>query len=462
MTTLFWHETRALPQPVTQKFSVTKFLLSNKALVFFLLAIAIEMGMPFLIWKTPVPGAARWLGDLTIAFLLIWTLSQMLVEDRIPSIMLFVLGLMSIGIAIAAFEGQSSIATAWGCWMMFKYPMVGLFVYMQKEWPVQLAGWFYRLSIVVLSFQVLVQIGQYLTGEPTGDNLAGTFGPHGVSPLSNFIFVITGFAFGNWLVDGNWKRLGYVLLLGSIASTLGAMRIYYVCMPALGVAAILIHLIKGGRLYNLIMYLCIFGAVVPMFVFAYNTLVAAPRDQKRLEDLLGENLNLDYLNTARYDVEDGKYELGRNFSVTYGWQLLQRDNVTLLFGYGVGARTSSVSLGILGAGLAESDYGTSSGTSLLVLMQELGVLGLLFLAAVLAWIVVILWRCTYPADDPNIRILAYGLILFTLGWPVWLWHSGAWRFSVSVIMYWGFIGYVVHYYFRLREQIINTDSAVVA
>lgn len=438
-------------QEVAPAFSMLQFMLTNKPFLLLLLTIGAELLLPILIWKTPIPGSARWLGDIGIVVILVWTVGQMLLQDRIPTAALFLVGFTLISSTVAAFEGQAATATAWGWWMMFKYHVVAIFVYLQREWPIDLAKWFYQLLILVLSVQVVIQIGQYLTGEPTGDNLAGTFGTHGVSPLLNFLLIVTGLAYGYWLVDGNWRRLGYVLFLGSLSSTLGAMRLYYICMPLLGVIAMLIHLIKGGRLQSLLMYIFLFSAVIPLFVFAYNTTVAAPRGQKTLQELLGENVALEYLNNARYNPEDGKYDLGRNFSAIYGWQSIQRDPITLLFGYGVGSRSNSSSLGIVGAALAESDYGVVSGTSLLVLIQELGVGGLALFCLVWVWILAILWRCTQMVSAPYLQIVAYGLILYTCGWPIWLWHSGAWRFPVSMLLYWGLVGYVIQIYYHHRK-----------
>jgi len=448
MSYAYWNESDTKEQNVAPTFAIVKFIGANKPLLLLLLAISAELLVPILIWKTPLPGIARWLGDIGLAIILVWTVGQMLVKDRVPAAALFLIGFTLISCTVAAFEGQAAAATTWGWWMMFKYPVTALFVYLQRDWPIDLAEWFYRLSILVLLAEVIIQIGQYLTGEVTGDNLAGTFGLHGVSPLVNFIFIVTSLAYGSWLVNGDWRRLGYVLFLGALSSTLGAMRIYYVCMPLLGVIAMLIHLIKGGRLQTLLMYIFLFSAIVPIFVFAYNTAVAAPRGQKSLQELLGENVNLEYLNTVRYDPIDGKYDLGRNFSVIYGWQSIQRDPITLLFGYGVGSRSNSISLGIVGAALEGSDYGAVSGTSILVLIQELGVAGLTLLCLVWAWIMSILWRCTNALAAPYVRILAYGLLIYTCGWPIWLWHSGAWRFPVSMMLYWALVGYVIHIYYH--------------
>lgn len=427
------------------------FILQNLPLLLLTLALCMELFVPLLAWKTPLPRAARWFGDLSVMLILIVTMAEMLVKDKIPALALLMFGYTLIGATVATYEGQSAAATTWGWWMMFKYPVVGIFVYLQSDWPAQLAELFFRACVAILTLQVVVQLLQYVTGEVPGDNLAGTFGPHGVMPLVSVIFLVSSLGFGHWLVTGKWQMLAYILLLSTISSVLGAMRFYFIFLPILGFLAMMLHLLRGGRFQSVLLYVVLLAVFVPSFIYTYNKLVAEPRGMQNFEELFIDDSSMDYFDKAKYDPDTGEYSLGRNFSVIYGWNSLQRDSTTLVFGYGLGSRGDSSSLNILGAALQNSIYGRAAGTSSLVIIQELGLFGLSLLALVFLWFITVFWRCAGSHTSPHIKMLAYGLIIYTCGWPFWLWYNNSWRYAASMILYWGLCGYV------LRQQL--TESA---
>ncbi len=452
MTRLAWEE-QVAPRATVDRAPLFKtFMLQDYSFLLYLSVLAAELFLPILIWKTPIPGAARWLGDMGVFLVLLFTFSQMLIRDRIPQLVILLVGYTAIGTAVAIFEGQTTAATIWGWWMLFKYPVFALFVYIQKEWPSELAGWFWRASLAILSLQVFLQLLQYATGETPGDNLAGTFGTHGVMPLFNFLFIILSLAFGHWLVHGNWRLLVYVLLVATIASVLGSMRIYFIFMPVFSLLALMLHLLRGGKIQSLLLYLLLLGTLVPSFIYTYNTVVAEPRGLKRFEAFLSDDSGLEYFDNANYDSDSDRYRLGRNFSIIYAWQTLQRDPVTLLFGYGIGARGDSSALGIAGTAFTAGPYKNAAGTSGLVLIQELGLFGLGLLIGVLLWFIRVFWRCGSSNRPAALRVLAYGLLIYTCGWPLWVWYNNSWRFGASMILYWGLCGYVL-------QQSLATNTA---
>lgn len=97
-------------------------------------ALLAELFTPYLIWKRILPGAAKWLGDLFILLMIGHTLWRMLRRDRIPTGFLLIVAISIIGSVVAAFEGQQWQATAWGIWLMFKYPMVAIYSYLYTGW----------------------------------------------------------------------------------------------------------------------------------------------------------------------------------------------------------------------------------------------------------------------------------------------------------------------------------------
>src|SRR5690606_15560945 len=129
---------------------------------------------------------------------------------------------------VSTFEGQSLAATAWGWWGMFKYPVLGLFAYLVQGWPADFARRFLRFCILLLIFEIAVQLALLAVGFPVGDSLAGTFGHKGVMQFSMMVFFIVALALGHWLATYEWKVLLLVLALGMLGSTLNGTKFYLV------------------------------------------------------------------------------------------------------------------------------------------------------------------------------------------------------------------------------------------
>ena len=422
-------------------------------LLLFLTAITIDLFTPYLIWKGILPSAIRWFSDLAVAAMIALTIIYMLVHDHIPGMVLLILGISLIGITVAFFEGQSIAATGWGWWLFSRYLFVGLFAYLQPIWPNRFARRLIHFCMMVLGLEVIFQLGQYVGGEIPGDNLAGSFGWHGVAPLIMFILFTLCLALGQWLTDGKWHWLAWVLVLGGVSSALGEIKLFPFVIVALGIAALFIKLLQGRRPHQLLIYLVSIGIIALIFINVYNTVVAEERGTRRLEEYL-ELQTLDgYFNFTRSD--GGRYELGRSFALALGWENIQRDTATFLFGMGLGARSESVALGIIGEGLRQSEYGLTTDTSLLVLMQEVGVIGLAVFGVFIIWIIVNLAKDIKLDPVSDTTVLRYALILFSIGWPLWLWYTAIWTTSVTMLLYWVSLGYVMARSPRNRRRTAN-------
>lgn len=406
-----------------------------------LVAFASFLLTPILIWKAGVPAAVRWVGDAAVALMLVLVFVRMLSGNRIPFITLPVIALSIIGFVVALFEGQSLLATAWGWWLMFKYPLVGLFVYLAPDWPDNFAGWLPKVCVWILGIEVTIQAIQYLGGEQTIDHIAGTFGRFGTGPLVLFVILTLCMGFGLWMARGQWRLLLAGLVLGSISSVLGEMKLFPIALLLLSGLGLLLVTLRGGKIYRAIVYVVVFAGVIFAFAYLYNSIVT-PRTGTRIEQYLFETDRTDrYLSFSL--AEGGQFQFGRNFALTYGWETIQRDVPTFLFGMGLGTRRVSTTFGLVGEGLQRSYYGTFVGTSLLILMQEVGIVGLLSLAIFSIWIVVVLLRSIRREPDSDLSALRYAVILFTVCWPLWLWYNVAWTLAVPMLLYWTMVGYVL-------------------
>lgn len=412
----------------------------------FLLLIALSLAVdflgPYLIRQRILPSSVRFIADMAIMGMFLLLLLRTVTFDKIPVSLLLILGITLIWGAVAFFEGQPPVATLWGWWRLFKFPIVAVLTYLQPFWPANFAEQLRRLCLHALQINLVLQLIQYAQGEAPGDHLSGFFGRHGVAPLLLFIFFCLSLAFGRWLAMNRWDMLMWVMATGLIASSLGEMKLFPFALVAVGLVAFVLQMIRGGQLQKLIMYACLVSLFTMAFGAVYNQVVAEANGSKRLEEYLDPDTLDEYLNRS-YTRGGGKFYIGRGFALQLGWQNIQRDATTFLFGMGMGARGESQTLGVAGSGLLSSDYGLTSGTSLLVLMQELGVVGLAVFGLIGLWIVGILWQdISRDLESPE-NSLRYAVIIMTIMWPLWLWYSQTWTFSVFMTLYWGSVGYLL-------------------
>jgi len=411
---------------------------------FFLLALVMltELFMPFLVWPLGFPRAVLGVAEMASALVVLVAFAYMLKEDRVPVAVLLIGGASLIWGMIATLEGQPLLATVWGWWGMFKYPLLGLFAYLIRGWPADFARWFLRFCILLLMFQIAVQLAMLAAGFPVGDSLAGTFGHKGVMQFSMLVFFVVALALGHWLATYNWKTLLFVLILGMIGSTLNGTKFYLIAAGLLAVTALVIHMIRGGQLRQLFLYIVLVTIIASIGLAFYNSYLQN-RGLTPLQEMLTMESLEKYLFTDGTSATDSTYNIGRGLAISYGWQQIQRDWTTTLFGYGLGTRTQSTLLGIRGSVLQEDVYGVGT-TSLGTWLQEYGIIGLIVFFTFALWAAIRLFRFARIANDPYQRSLAYGLMLFTLFWPVWFFYHKSWIAGTMMTLYWVSLGYTFH------------------
>jgi hypothetical protein len=329
--------------------------------------------------------------------------------------------------------------------ILFQFPLVAACAYVEPRWPARFPQLLHTGCLGILALTVLVQLGQYFSGEPPGDNLSGTFGPHGVGELVMFILFVLCLGLGRWLAHRRWRSLVAAMVLGAAASVLGEMKLFPVAAGALGGLALLLYMGGGKQRWRVLPFAILVGIALIVFVSAYNSVVVTARDTRSLEEYLDVRVLMEYLNSSDLTASEGVLysTFGRNYGITYGWNSIRQDAVTMLFGLGIGARGESRTLGTAGVGLQTGRLGVFTGTSLLVMIQEQGLVGMLILASILVWILVTLYREIRRDPKSEAAELRYALLLFSLLWPLWLWYGKIWLYRVPMLLYWFSLGYVM-------------------
>lgn len=420
-----------------------------------ILALCVDLFTPYLIWKNVIPAEIRWISHIVIAFMIIITIFRMIAYDHIPRIVVYIFSILIIGTMMAVRYGQATLPTIWGIWLVLQFPMVALFAYLQPNPPKNLQDVIRKFGLRILILQVLVQIIQYALGEPPGDDLAGLFGNNGTGIAVVFALMINCFFLGYWISTRRWLELVIVMVLGGVSSVLGEMKLYPYGIAIVGIIALVIYSKKYRNFKVILGYLPIIVAVSLGFVIVYNLIVPGANRvpfQTYLEspDALSEYLN----RSESFSTNEGRYtDIGRGFALSYGWNSIRKDTLTLLFGYGLGARSVSRTLDTAGIGLTTGGLGFSVGTSLLILMQETGIVGLLSLGGLFIWILTKLSADIQKEPSSDNTSLRLGLLFCTILWPIWLWYANVWTMRVPMLLYWYLLGYVFSESHQLADKI---------
>lgn len=423
-----------------------------------LVAIVVFVFTPTLTWQFGLPGSVRYIGDLTVVTMILLAIIRMLSIDRIPGAFLIILALSIVGIFVAAFEGQVFLATLWGWWTTFRYPLVGIYIYLVPDWPSSIPSKLPKIAVSILAIQVFFQLMQFAMGNPPGDFLSGTFGRKGTGLLILFNMQVIALAFGSWLSKGDSKFLLISLFLGGVSSILGEMKLFLIATPGMAVAALILHLLRRGQIRRSLIFLLFLIVAVVGYYTAYNRFFTQATGAPSLEAFLEGDKFDRYLNQVRQAEGNGSYHIGRGLAGEFAWNAIQRDTATILFGYGLGTNQISATFGLTGIGFDSNNYGVVLGsTSLMLLIQEMGVVGVAAFGLFIASTLFILYRATILQPDSDLDVIRFGVILFTLFWPLWIWYNSAWNMHGPALLYWIIWGYAMQKSVN-PKGIIETNS----
>ncbi len=408
-----------------------------------ILAVCVDLLTPYLIWKNILPPEIRWVSHIALVGMVLVSLVRMLGFDLIP-LSFWMIAFISVFWSIIAIgNGQGITPTVWGVWLLFQFPFVSLFMYLDPEPPQRLLEYLRTFCLVALGMELIAQLLQFAFGVTPGDDLAGLFGRNGTDIAVLFGILVCCMFFGHWIMTKKWRGLLIALSMAMISSVLGEMKLFPVAITFIGLMAIFLYAIKYRALGKMFQYLLLILIILVGFVFLYNRFVPGASEiplQTYITDLTKFSNYINFENNS-----DNYYytDIGRGTAVSIGWNSLQKNPFTLLVGYGIGTRSESISLGTAGVAIALGSVGPNVGTSLLVMMQEMGVIGLALLTCFLAWILLALWHDirAYP-ESPAIG-LRYALILFSILWPLWLWYATTWTMRVPMLLYWFSLGYTL-------------------
>jgi len=98
-------------------------------------AVCVDLFTPYLIWKNYIPAEIRWLSHLAVAMMIVAAFIRMLGFNRIPLIAWLIFATIILWSYVAIGHGQGIAPTVWGVWLLFQFPFVALFMYLQPDMP---------------------------------------------------------------------------------------------------------------------------------------------------------------------------------------------------------------------------------------------------------------------------------------------------------------------------------------
>ena len=407
------------------------------------IALVIDLFAWFFIWKGILPGSVKSVTQIMVGVAVAFAFTQMVLLNRIPVAMWAVVAVSAVGMTVALFRGQGVGATFWGWWNVFKYPMVGVYAYLRPSWPDDFPQKLVKICLVIVGFEVVFQIGQYLAGEPIGDNLAGTFGWHGVGHVLFLTAFTLALALGLWIAQRKWLPVLLALVFGIAANVLAENKLFPATVLLLAVLVIALLVTRGGQLWRLLVFAFLLGVGVLLFSAGYNSFVPGADRRPLQQVFFQEDTRTYYLTKVHRSTtaERQTYNLGRNVAVEYALSTIREDAVTLWFGFGLGARSESEALGLTGAALKRDSF--DRGSQLVIMLQELGLFGLAVIGGYTLWVSARLFRDIARYPQSRAVGLRYGLLLFSLLWPLWLWYKNPLGARVAMMFYWVALGYVM-------------------
>lgn len=427
-----------------------------------ILAVCVDLFTPYLIWIGVLPAQLRWGSHAALAAMILVSIFRMLGYNRVPLSFLAMVCISIFWAYVAIGHGQGLPSTVWGVWLLFQFPFAYLFMYLQPEPTKGLPEYLRLFCISILSVQVIFQVVQFASGVAPGDGLSGLFGRNGTGNLVLFNLLVCCIFFGDWIMTRKPFGLLAGLALSLLSSVLGEMKLFPVAVTAIGLTSVMVYAIKYRSPGKMLAYLTLI--VITLYVFAslYNMIIPGTDDSdSSLQSYITNPTKLmNYLNQAQSYAkgEDVYTDIGRGYAVQIGWRSIQKDPITFLFGYGIGTRSESQALGTAGLALTTDYLGMSVGTSLLVIMQEMGVVGLALLAGFILWTVFALANDIRSDPGSPALGLRYALIFFSILWPLWLWYAVSWTMRVPMLLYWFSLGYVFAEARMLRRKIVRTAA----
>jgi hypothetical protein len=411
---------------------------------------------PILISSLHLPQEIRWISYVVNLFIIIVYLFRKLMNRRVYSYDIFLLIISIITVTVAISNRQQLLTTLWGLWLFLRYPLIGV-VFSEEKFSQRQNRTIEKIFYSLLFIEIFVQFAQWLSGIPSGDNLAGTFYQNGTGKLIFVLLIIIIYFAGKWISQRRPIGLLVTLAIGIVSSAFGEMKLFFFASILILFVSVFLYYFRYKLDKKILYGFSVIFVVIIIFPKVIDKLSYSQSNSIPFWKQITDSSFISRYTTFLSLDKNGRYDMGRNFAVQYVWKMISRDEMRLTFGDGIGSRGESKSLGSAGIQLLGGDLGLSTGSSLVVFLGEMGVLGLVCLF--IFWVFTI-FRCIRLINTwsvPYLVSIGYATLLFSFFWPIWLWYNTSWTLPGSMPFYWLMWGIVMHY---SKKNSVETQNGI--
>lgn len=382
------------------------------------------------------PKAAKWISHLVIGIALLKVLLSVFIrKKKIPKIAIPIIIMSIIGIVNGIINGGSPIGIAWGWFTMFKYSIIAFYIYFADRISDKFIDRFFWFGFFIVIFELGIQVLQYLNGVEIGDSLSGTFGLLGTHVIILLNAIMLCWAAARFLVYNKLKLLLGLGLAALVSSILTEGKIFV--FIALAVVLFVLIFRRRGNVVTKIFVLGFGAFLIWGFVELYSQYIG---HVNVLDFFLNPVKRSFYLTNIRY-LSNGTYDVPRLASLQISFAHISKTIASLLFGYGAGSATQSVSLGIAGGIIEQAQNFLFWRGTLNHILLEYGILGYV------GWFIIIILLLklglSIQKKEDKGREIGLTIIFYSLLLPFFMFYTYALETSVPNIIFWMLVGYAL-------------------
>lgn len=402
--------------------------------ILILIALLSDILYPLMNWKLGLPSEFRWVSQAICLVIIVIGFLKVIRLQKFKIVWAFIAFWLFFSAVFALLNGQSLGATAWGLYSWLRYPLIGLYAFVSNPALFEKIKKNLPFNLMILAaLNLLAQLIQFAAGEPIGDDLAGLWGPYGTNRLTSFLCLTLAFQIGNWIVTGKSRNLLFLMVTCFLSSILGEMKVFFVIFILYALVASLIYGYKRRRVFkSLIMVVTmILGAFALIRLYDF---VAKP--SITLASYFNYDRTYEYMNFLILNPQgmQQKYNIGRFYQVSYVWDLISRDPITMWFGNGIGSQRTSQALEIYGVGLLSGSLGSFSGNTLSTLIGDFGIVGICIAVFSLAsWVWSLLFAQRRERKQDQLKV---GLAIFVCTLPLLMFFMDIWTTPITMLIFW--------------------------
>jgi len=435
-----------------KKLFLPNYFSQNKInIVLFWISLSCDLIFPFFIWKYNFPIILKSIPYLLCLIIVLQVIfRRVFISIKLTGSFLIILLISIQGIIVSFLNSQNVYIIIYAWFVLFRGPLIAYYFKDQYKFGNDYVKILIQILLMIIIFELCFQLYEYLEGSFNMDQRGGSLGEWSTQYLIILEILCLSIMIGFALFKGKYLLLTVSSILVSFSSLLGEMKLFPYAIFIMAILSIIIYVILNRKesktkifrtvgIFSLIM-------IVPLFIYLslYNKFIL-PTAGKTFVEISAPKFIKQQETSVQKDTQ-GNYDVGRTTGIIYVFNQIKTNPVTMIFGEGIGSRSESKSLHILGKSLEKGAITGLTRSSLIIIFSELGIIGILLLFFSMINVIFKLFKMLLHNIQIETACLIFGLLIFTILAPVWLWYGTSWTYPLVLYLYWINIGYIFNRY----------------